>query len=290
MRHSQGVLWVLGVFTALVYAYKILPVFVIVALAFNPPEFGSFPIVGFTTRWFSGLLDNPAVMTAVQTSLKLAAATTVIATGFGTAAAYALVRYPFRGRGAVQLMLTMPILVPHLIVGVGLLLAFRVVGLSRSFTLMLLGHVALTMPFVILTTQHRLRAIPVYLEDAARTLGANGWQSFREVPLPLALPAIITGAVFAFMSSFDEVTATLFWRPANFDTVPIYVLSELQNSVSQELNALAAALVGFSISVPLLSMLLLHLWSTRRRGPARSASPELTPAWQTSAAIEGERS
>lgn len=290
MRHSQGVLWVLGVFTALVYAYKILPVFVIVALAFNPPEFGSFPIVGFTTRWFSGLLDNPAVMTAVQTSLKLAAATTVIATGFGTAAAYALVRYPFRGRGAVQLMLTMPILVPHLIVGVGLLLAFRVVGLSRSFTLMLLGHVALTMPFVILTTQHRLRAIPVYLEDAARTLGANGWQSFREVTLPLALPAIITGAVFAFMSSFDEVTATLFWRPANFDTVPIYVLSELQNSVSQELNALAAALVGFSISVPLLSMLLLHLWSTRRRGPARSASPELTPAWQTSAAIEGERS
>ncbi len=290
MRHSRRVLWLLGSFTALVYAYKILPVFVVVALAFNPPEFGSFPIVGFTTRWFSGLFDNPAVVTAVQTSLKLATATAIIATVLGTAAAYALVRYPFRGRAAVQMLLTVPILVPHLIVGVGLLLAFRVVGLSRSFTLMLLGHVALTMPFVILTTQHRLQSIPVYLEDAARTLGANGWQSFREVTLPLALPAVVTGAVFAFMSSFDEVTATLFWRPANFDTVPIYVLSELQNSVSQELNALAAALVGFSVSVPMMTMLLMHLWSTRRRGPARAAATEMTPAWQTTAAVEGERS
>ncbi|RVT98656.1 ABC transporter permease [Rhodovarius crocodyli] len=284
MRHSRLTLWLLGGFTLLVYAYKILPVFVVVALAFNPPEFGSFPIVGFTTRWFGGLLDNPAVVTAVKTSLRLAVATAAIATVLGVAAAYALVRYPFRGRAAVQLLLTMPILVPHLIVGVGLLLAFRILGLSRSFTLMLLGHVALTMPFVILTTQHRLQAIPLYLEEASRTLGANGWQTFREVTLPLAAPAIVTGFVFAFMSSFDEVTATLFWRPANFDTVPIYVLSELQNSVSQELNALAAALVGFSVGVPVLTMLLLHLWTSRRRRPARA--PEATPAWQP--ATEGD--
>lgn len=287
MRHSRGVLWLLGSFTAAVYAYKILPVFVVVVLAFNPPTFGGFPIVGFTTHWFRKLLDNPAVIAAVHNSLQLATCASLISTILGTAAAYALARYPFRGRSVVQTMLTVPILVPHLIVGVGLLLAFRVLGLSRSFSMMLLGHVALTLPFVILTTQHRLQAVPGYLEEAAWTLGAKGWQAFRDVVLPLAFPAVLTGFIFAFMSSFDEVTATLFWRPADFDTVPIYVLSELQNSVSQELNALAAALVGFSVSVPMLTLLLLHLWSTRRRRKSIRPSED-TITWEPIMAAKGD--
>lgn len=274
--HSRLAFGILIAFSVLIYLFKLLPVGVVVVLAFNPQEFGAFPMTGFTTRWFSGLMDNPAIGTAIRNSLVLGGLSAVISTVCGTAAAYALVRYSFAGRQAVQMLLTLPLLVPHLILGVGLLLAFRVLGLSRSFTMMLVGHVALTLPFVVLTTQHRLQAIPIYLEEAARTLGANRWHTFREVTLPLALPAIITGMVFAFMSSFDEVTATLFWRPANYDTVPIYVLSELQNSVSQELNALAAALIAFSTALPLTTMLLLHLFLTRR--PRRAIPDTVTPA------------
>jgi len=250
--------------TFVVYVFKLLPVAVVVLLAFNPPEFGSFPMKGFTTHWFSGLLDNPAVVEAIRNSLMLGSLAAVISTVFGVGAAYSIVRFSFPGKRIVEMMLTLPLLVPHLIVGVGLLLAFRILGLNKSFALMLVGHVALTLPFVILTTQHRLQSIPVMLEDAARTLGASRWHAVREVTLPLALPAIITGMVFAFMSSFDEVTATLFWRPADFNTVPIYVLSELQNSISQEINALAAALIIFSTVLPLTVMLLLHLFLTRR--------------------------
>ncbi|WP_431285868.1 ABC transporter permease [Humitalea sp. 24SJ18S-53] len=266
----------LAAFTVLIYIFKLLPVAVVVLLAFNPPEFGSFPMTGLTLRWFSGLFRNPAVVEAIRTSMILGALAASISTVIGTAAAYAMVRYRFVGQGVVQTLLTLPLLVPHLILGVGLLLAFRVLGWSKSFTLMVVGHVALTLPFVILTTQHRLQAIPIHLEEAARTLGASRWHTFREVTLPLALPAIITGMVFAFMSSFDEVTATLFWRPANFDTVPIYVLSELQNSISQELNALAAALIAFSTAVPLTTMLLLYLATTRRR--PRPVADDAAPA------------
>ncbi|MBM3598256.1 MAG: ABC transporter permease [Alphaproteobacteria bacterium] len=252
-RASSGLLWL---FTGLVYVFMLAPVFVIVLLAFNPPEFGSFPITGMTLKWFWALADNRPIIEAIKTSLLLGLASSTISTVIGTAAAYALARFRFVGRDIVQLLLTLPILVPHIILGVGLLLAFRLIGMSKSFTLLVIGHVAITLPFVVLTTQHRLQAIPSSLEEAARTLGANRFETFREITLPLTLPAIFAGFLFAFMMSFDELTATLFWRPANVETVPTHVLGMLQYSVNQEINALATALIVVSVALPLGGMLI----------------------------------
>jgi len=244
------------VVTSIVYAFMLAPVLVIVALAFNPSEFGGFRLSGLTLHWFAVLATNGAIIGALKTSLLLGTFASSISTVVGTAAAYALARFRFLGRDSVQLLLTLPILVPHIILGVGLLLAFRLVGLTKSFPLLVAGHVAITLPFVVLTTRHRLQAIPIAIEEAARTLGANRLQTFREVTFPLALPSICAGALFAFMMSFDEITATLFWRPANLETIPIHVLGMLQYSLTQDINALATVLILMSVALPMAGMLL----------------------------------
>jgi spermidine/putrescine transport system permease protein len=168
-------------------------------------------MTGVTFHWFAELARDQAVLNSLWTSLVLALWASTLATLLGTAAALALNRFQFPGRGPAQLVLTLPILVPHIVLGVGLLLTFRMLGLAKSFTLLAIGHMTIVLPFVILTTGHRLRAIPANIEEAARTLGANRRQTFCAITLPLALPAIFASFLFAFMSSFDEVTATLFW-------------------------------------------------------------------------------
>ncbi|MQB12367.1 ABC transporter permease [Agrobacterium sp. ICMP 6402] len=235
----------------LVLMFMLGPVLVIVLLSFNSAQYGSFPIENFSLHWFKELTKDQSIITAVKTSLLIGVTSSFIATLIGTSAAYAVSRFRFWGRGIIQMLLTLPILVPHVILGVGLLVSFRFFGLNKSLLLLIVGHVALILPFVVLTTQHRLQLIPIYLEEAARTLGAGRLHTFRTVTLPLTMPAIVAGWILAFMSSFDEVTATLFWRPANTETIPTYVMGMLQFSVDQRLNALGAVLVGLTTFIPL---------------------------------------
>jgi spermidine/putrescine transport system permease protein len=197
----------------------------------------------------------------------LATWASALSTLVGTAAALALSRFRFAGRGGLQLMLSVPIMVPHIVLGVGLLLAFRVAGLSKSFLLLVIGHMTITLPYVVLTTSHRLRAIPANIEEAARTLGANRTQTFCAITLPLALPAILASLLFAFMSSFDEVTATLFWLPANTQTVPTQIMAMLQFSVDQKINALSALLILGSVVLAVLALALGRALSTDNQKP-----------------------
>jgi spermidine/putrescine transport system permease protein len=238
------------------YLFMLAPALVVVVLAFNTSPSSTFPMTGLTLRWFVELAQDDAVLGALWNSLILATCASAVSTVVGTAAALALSRFRFAGRGSMRLILTVPILVPHIVLGVGLLLAFRVFGLAKSFPLLVVGHMALTLPYVVLTTGHRLRAIPVNIEEAARTLGANAAQTFCAITLPLALPAILASFLFAFMSSFDEVTATLFWLPANTQTVPTQIMAMLQFSVDQKINALAALLIVGSVVLAIVALVL----------------------------------
>ena len=255
----------LAVWTLAVYLFMLAPVLVVVILAFNASPSSTFPITGVTLRWFGDLGQDAAIGSSVRTSLALASLAGLTATLVGTAAAYALSRLRFPGRDAVQLLLSLPILVPHIVLGVGLLLAFRLVGLSKSFVLLVIGHVAITLPFVILTTTHRLKAIPRNIEEAARTLGAGPFETFRVITLPLALPAVLSSLVFAFMSSFDEVTATLFWLPPNIETVQSHIMAMLQYSVDQKINALATVLILTSVGLAVVTMVLARVFAAHER-------------------------
>ena len=248
--------WLLGALTLLVYLFMLAPALVVVVLAFNSSPSSTFPLAGLTLHWFAELTRDPDIVKALWNSLVLAIWASTLSTLIGTAAAFSLSRFRFAGRSSIQLLLTLPILVPHIVLGVGLLLAFRIFGLGKSFPLLVVGHLAMTLPYVILTTGHRLQAIPSNIEEAARTLGANRLQTFLAITLPLALPAILASLLFAFMSSFDEVTATLFWLPANTQTVPTQIMAMLQFSVDQKINALSALLILGSVVLALLALAL----------------------------------
>jgi spermidine/putrescine transport system permease protein len=251
--------------TLLAYVFLFGPVVVVVLLSFNPLEFGSFPLKGLTLRWYVQLAQDRQIAEAVKTSLLLGSATALISTIGGVAAALALVRYDFPGKQLVATLLTLPILLPQVVLGVAVLLFLRSLGMPTSFALLLLGHVTITLPLVVVVAQARLYAIPEAYEEAAMSLGASRWHAFKDVTLPLMAPAILAGGLFAFTISFDDITATLFWKPAGVETVPTQILAMLRLSMSQEINALGTAMILVTLALPLTALAIVTLVGQRRR-------------------------
>ncbi len=250
-------------FTVLVYLFMFLPVAVVVLLSFNTSQFGSFPMEGVSLRWFVALWENDAIVRAFRTSLLLGALTALISTTLGVMAAMALVRYRFRGQQLISTLLIAPILVPEVVLAVALLLFLNWLNLPKSFTMLLLGHVIFTLPFVVLVVQARLTGIRRDYEEAALSLGANPLQTFFRVTLPLLLPAVLAGMLFAFTISFDDITGTLFWKPGGVETVPTQIFAMLRHSISPEINALGTVMILITVVLPLLGAAL-----ARRMGRA----------------------
>ncbi len=240
-------------YTALVYVFMFAPIAVVLLLAFNDSQFGGFPIEGFSFRWFHELMQNEAIIRAFRTSFALGLLTAVIATTIGIMASLALVRYSFPGKNLVSTLLIAPILVPETVLAVGLLIFLRWLSVPRSFFLLLVGHVIIAIPFVVLVVQARLVGIRREYEEASRSLGANPLQTFFQVTLPLLMPAVFAGALFAFTISFDNITATIFWRPSGSETVPTQIFGMLRHSVSPEINALGFVMIVLTVGIPLLA-------------------------------------
>ena len=157
-------------YAILVYLFMFLPVAVVVLLSFNASQFGSFPMTGFSFRWFVELAQNDAILRAFRTSVILGLLTALISTTLGVLASLALVRYTVPGTNAISTLLIAPILVPEVVLAVALLLFLNFLGINKSFTLLLFGHVIFTLPFVILVVQARLVSIRRDVEEAARPL------------------------------------------------------------------------------------------------------------------------
>ena len=238
--------------TIVVYVFMFAPVAVVVLLSFNANQFGSFPMEGLSLRWFGELWENDAIVRAFQTSLLLGFLTALISTTLGVLGSLAMVRYEFPGKNFIATMLIAPILVPEVVLAVALLLFLGVLGLPKSFPLLLAGHVIFTLPFVVLVVQARLVGVKREYEEAAMSLGAGPVQTFFQITLPLILPAVLAGALFAFTISFDDITGTLFWKPGGVETVPTQIFAMLRNSISPEINALGTVMIVMTVGLPLL--------------------------------------
>jgi spermidine/putrescine transport system permease protein len=238
--------------TLLVYIFMFAPIIATVVLSFNASMFGGFPITGFSLHWYGVLLENESVLAAFRTSLWIALLTAVITTAVGIAAALALVRFDFPGKASVNTLAILPALVPETILGVGLLVLIKAIDQPRTYMLLLAGHVLLALPFVVLVIQARLIGIRRVYEDAALSLGASRTATFREVTLPLLMPAVFAAVLLAFTISFDNTTASLFWRPAGVETMPTQILSMLKISISPEVNALGTLMIVITVGIPLL--------------------------------------
>ena len=249
-----------------VYLFMFLPVAVVVLLSFNASQFGAFPMTGLSLRWFEVLWNNAAIMRAFRTSLMLGALTAVISTTLGVLACLALVRYNIPGRNLITMLLIAPILVPEVVLGVSILLFLNFIGVGKSFPMLLAGHVIFTLPFVILVVQARLVGIRRDVEEAALSLGASPAQTFFSVTLPLLMPAVAAGALFAFTISFDNITGTLFWKPGGVETVPTQVFAMLRHSISPEINALGTVMIILTVGLPLLGAALARKLAMKRGG------------------------
>lgn len=246
MRTMNAGRWIARVYLGMVLFFLYLPVAVMMVMAFNRSPFYELPLV-FDTVWFEALAGNERLIRAGINSVILATANTVVATALGTLAALALQRYEFRGRTALQLLLLPPITIPWLIVGTAMLIFFFWIGIGRGLHAMLLGHVALSLPYVVVVVGARLKGHGSSLEAAAATLGATPWQSFWRVTLPVTAPGVVAAALFAFAVSFDQFVISYFLAPPGVSTLPVEIYSAIRKGFTPEINAISAIIILVSM-------------------------------------------
>lgn len=269
-REGRWAWWLTGFITVLVYVFMFAPIIATVILSFNSSMFGGFPMTGFSLRWYVKLMGNEQVLAAFRTSLWIALVTAVVTTAIGVVTAFALVRFDFRGKQALSTLVILPALVPETILGVGLLVLIKAVDQPRTLLLLVLGHILIAVPYVVLIVQARMVGVRRVYEEAALSLGASRMASFREITLPLLIPAVIAGAMLAFTISFDNTSASLFWRPAGVETMPTQILSMLKISISPEINALGTVMIVLTVGIPVLGGAILQsLTRLKRRGQPR---------------------
>lgn len=188
----------------------------------------TFPPSGFTLGWYSNFLSRPEFIRGLSTSIALGASTVIVATALGSGLAFVLVRHTFMGAGLLKGLVLSPVSLPRIACGVSLFLFFVNLGVSGAFPELLALHVIITCPYVVSVLTASLSEVDESLEQASMNLGANRYQTFRRVTLPLIRPGLVAGAIFAFVVSFDEVTASTFLVDAHTTTYPVVLFSYME--------------------------------------------------------------
>jgi spermidine/putrescine transport system permease protein len=245
-----GVLGRLYVGLILIFLYA--PIGVMALMSFNASEFYQLP-VQFSTVWYERLWQNAAILDSAWRSVWIALVVTVIATLLGTAASIALWRYDFPGKRVLQVLLFPPIAIPWLITGTAMLIFFFGVGLGRGTPSVILGHVALALPYVIVVVTARLATFDRTLEEAARSLGARPWTVTRAVTLPWIAPGIVAGALFAFAVSFDQFVVSYFLSEPGDTTLPVLIYSAIRKGFTPEINAISTIIIVLSMAIMLIA-------------------------------------
>src|SRR5262245_22712506 len=239
------------VYLGLVLVFLYLPIAIMMAMAFNRSQLYELPIQ-FDTVWFAALMQNEKLLQASLNSVLIAIANTVLATIIGTMAALAFHRYSFRGKTLLQLLLIPPITIPWLIIGTSMLVLFFWIGVGRGLHAMLLGHVALSLPYVIVVVGARLKSFGTSLEEAAATLGASPWQTFWRVSAPVMAPGVVAAALFAFAVSFDQFVISYFLAPPGVATLPVEIYAAIRKGFTTEIHAIYAIIILVSMGIMLI--------------------------------------
>jgi len=238
----------INIYAGLAIGYLLIPIAVIIFFSFNNPAGRyNYTWVGFTLDHWRNVFGIPELNDALFTSLRLALFATLISTAIGTLMALALVRYQFFGRRSANFLIVIPMATPEVVMGAALLSFFLVLGTpSLGFPTLLIAHVMFCISFVVVVVRSRLIGFDRSLEEAARDLGANAFQTFRLVTLPLILPGIIGAALLAFALSIDDFVVSNF-NSGTTVTFPLYIFGAAQRGIPVEVNGIATIL--FTVSV-----------------------------------------
>ena len=238
----------MGLYLWLVIAFLYVPILVMALLAFNSSPLYRLPF-DFDLVWFERLADNDRLLRSARNSVVIATLTALIATVLGTAAAIGLQRYRFRGRTTLMLALLPPIAIPWLVLGTAMLAFFHLSGIGRGMHAILLGHVALALPYVVFVIAARLADYPIEMEEAAATLGARPHQIALRVTLPVLAPGIVAAALFAFAVSFDQFVISYFLAPPGYTTLPVEIYAAIRKGFTPEINAISTLVILLSMAL-----------------------------------------
>jgi spermidine/putrescine transport system permease protein len=253
----------------LVIAYMLVPIAVIFVFSFNNPSGRyNFTWVGFTLDNWKNAFGIPELNEALWTSIKLALLATAISTVIGTMMAIALVRYQFSGRRLANFLIVIPMATPEIVMGSSLLSFFLIIGTPRGFGTLLIAHVMFCISFVVVTVRSRLIGFDRRLEEAAKDLGANAFETFRLVTLPLIMPGIFGGAMLAFALSIDDFVISNF-NSGTTVTFPLYIFGAFQRGVPVQVNCIAMILFGITVVA-----MVFTVWQQRRAEKMASIRPD----------------
>jgi spermidine/putrescine transport system permease protein len=233
----------------LVFLYT--PIVVLMAMGFNASPLYELPF-RFTTDWYKTLASNDVLLTSGAHSITLALITSVVATTLGTVAAVGLSRRTFRGRNLLQVLLLPPIAIPWLITGTAMLIFFYWTGIGRGMHALIIGHVAMAIPYVVLVVGTGFKTIRTDLEEAAMSLGSTPIHAFFAVTLPLLFPSILGAALFAFAVSLDQFVISYFLSSPGYSTLPVQIYSAIRKGFTPEINAISTLLLLGSMAVILI--------------------------------------
>jgi putative spermidine/putrescine transport system permease protein len=243
-RATRFGLWT---WTVLVVLFLYAPIGIIVLYAFNSSNIQSWPIAGFSTKWFSSTWHNEEVREALVLSLKAALVATSIALVLGSAGAFAVSRFRFFGRETISFIFVLPLALPGIITGMALNSYFGFWGWQLSIWTIIVGHATFCVVIVYNNVIARLRRTSPSLVEASMDLGADGWQTFRFVTFPVISTALVSGALLAFALSFDEVIVTTFTAGAQ-NTLPLWIFGKIRPGQQlPQVNVVVAVIIALTI-------------------------------------------
>jgi putative spermidine/putrescine transport system permease protein len=235
-----------------VLLFLLLPILVIIPLSFSASSFLAYPMPGWSLQWYENLFSSEDWARATRNSFIVAPLATLLATFLGTLAAVGLARTQFRGKGLLMSLLIAPMVVPIVVVGVSTYLFFAKIGLADTYLGLILVHAALGAPFVLTTVLATLQNFNYNLVRASMSLGASPLETFFRITLPIIAPGVISGALFAFATSFDEVVVTLFIAGPTQVTLPRQMFTGIRENITPTIAAVATLLIIFTSTLMLL--------------------------------------
>ena len=241
--------YVLRTIAGLLLFFLFMPLVVVIPMSFTSEPFFTFPIPGWSTRWYEELYASSDWRHAAYASIVIALPVTVIATALGVLASLGLTLASFRGKALVIGLILSPMMVPHIIIGVGMFFLYAPLGLVGTLGGMILAHITLAVPFVVLVVTATLANFNVNVMHAGANLGANPVEVFFKIVLPLILPGVLAGAILAFIHSFDELIVAILISGADYKTIPRQMWSGAREELSPVITAAATILIAFSVLI-----------------------------------------
>ena len=258
-------LWLLRAYVIVFFAFMLAPIAVVVAVAFSAQSYVAFPIEGYSLQWFRRVFEYAPFVESFGVTLQVALLSTALAAVIGVPAALALARSNDRASTAVMTLLLSPLSMPAIILGFALLFYLSALGFGVSLTSLVIAHTAVAIPYIVRTVAALYRSLAPGLEEAALILGASQWQTFWHVTFPLIRPAILAGCLFAVLLSIDNLPLSYFFGSPGTSTLPVVMLSYLENQFDPAIAAVATLQLAFS----LIALLVVErLYGVRRLTPA----------------------